>query len=106
VHKAECKVFERVKSGGPDYLPTPVRTLLHVLLRADMKAAVTELEGHVDAYRRDRGEWSNIELQAMAALHYLERRATPKRLNEAMEFGCKVLHTHFCPFTKVYKPED
>ncbi|KAH8202626.1 hypothetical protein TruAng_003227 [Truncatella angustata] len=90
VHKAECKVFKRVKSEGHDFLPTPVRALLHVLLRADMRNAASELEGHVEAFRKDGGEWKNAELQAMGALHYLELEMTQKRISEAVELGCKL----------------
>ncbi|KAI8948948.1 SET domain-containing protein [Xylaria longipes] len=89
-HKAECKVFKRVRTEGHDFLPTPVRALVQVLLRPEMSAAVRELEGHVDKFRRDSGRlWADMELQAMAALHYLGRETNAKSLAEAIEILCK-----------------
>lgn len=90
VHKAECNVFKRVKAEGHDFLPTPVRSLVQMLLRAELKAAAAEMEGHLEAHRNNRSEWKDMELQALASLHYLEREATPKRVGEALELLCKV----------------
>ncbi|KAI0466459.1 SET domain-containing protein [Xylaria cf. heliscus] len=89
-HKAECKVFKRVRAEGHDFLPTPVRALVQVLLRPEMSAAIGELEGHVDRFRRDSGKlWADMELQAMAALHYLGRETNARSLAEAIEILCK-----------------
>ncbi|KAI0506120.1 hypothetical protein F5B22DRAFT_479275 [Xylaria bambusicola] len=89
-HKAECKVFKRVRAEGHDFLPTPVRALVQALLRPEISAAFEEMEGHVDRFRRDSGKlWSDMELQAMAALHYLGRETNAKSLAEAMEILCK-----------------
>ncbi|KAI0203850.1 SET domain-containing protein [Astrocystis sublimbata] len=89
-HKAECKVFKRVRAEGHDFLPTPVRALVQVLLRPEMSAAMGELEGHVDAFRRVGGKlWADMELQAMAALHYIGRETNPKNLAEAIDVLCK-----------------
>ncbi|KAI0193199.1 hypothetical protein EV127DRAFT_479042 [Xylaria flabelliformis] len=89
-HKAECKIFKRVRAEGHDFLPTPVRALVQVLLRPEMGAAMGELEGHVDKFRRDPGKLSaDMELQAMAALHYLGRETNAKSLAEAIEILCK-----------------
>ncbi|TGJ85927.1 hypothetical protein E0Z10_g2801 [Xylaria hypoxylon] len=89
-HKAECKVFKRVRAEGHDFLPTPVRALVQVLLRPDMGEAMTEMEGHVDRFRRESSKlWADMELQAIAALHYLGREANVKSLPEAIEILCK-----------------
>ncbi|KAI1734781.1 hypothetical protein F4680DRAFT_462215 [Xylaria scruposa] len=89
-HKAECKIFKRVRAEGHDFLPTPVRALAQVLLRPEMGAAMGELEGHVDTFRRESGKlWADMELQAMAALHYLGRETNAKSLAEAIELLCK-----------------
>ncbi|KAI1280066.1 hypothetical protein F5Y07DRAFT_22506 [Xylaria sp. FL0933] len=89
-HKAECKVFKRVRAEGHDFLPTPVRALVQVLLRPEMRAAVAEMEGHVDKFRRESGKlWADMELQAMAALHYLGREPNAQSLAEAIEILCK-----------------
>ncbi|KAI0874126.1 SET domain-containing protein [Hypoxylon argillaceum] len=90
-HKAECKVFKRVRNEGHDYLPTPVRALVQVLLRPEMGAAMVEMQGHVDKFRRESGKlWADMELQAMAALHYLGRETSTKSLAEAIEILCKL----------------
>lgn len=90
VHKAECKVFKRVAAEGHDLLPTPVRALVQLLLRGDMKALLGDMAGHEAELRRNRAEWRDMELQAMAALHYLEPEATPRRMGEALTLLCKV----------------
>lgn len=90
-HKAECKVFKRVRAEGHDFLPTPVRALVQVLLRPEMSAVMEDLEGHVDRFRLESGKlWADMELQAMAALHYLGRETNAKSLAEAIEILCKV----------------
>ncbi|KAI1425383.1 hypothetical protein F5Y12DRAFT_784657 [Xylaria sp. FL1777] len=90
-HKAECKIFKRVRAEGHDFLPTPVRGLVQVLLRPEMSAAVVEMQGHVDKFRRDSGKlWADMELQAMAALHYLGRETNARSLAEAIEILCKL----------------
>ncbi|KAI0908892.1 hypothetical protein F4823DRAFT_460308 [Ustulina deusta] len=89
-HKAECKVFKRVRAEGHDSLPTPVRALVQVLLRPDMSVAIVEMQGHVDRFRRESGKlWADMELQAMAALHYLGRERNGKSLAGAIEILCK-----------------
>lgn len=101
-HKAECKIFKKVRSEGHDALPTPVRALVHILLRPEMRAALEELEGHVDRFERDGGKlWTNMELQSMGALHYLGREPSVENLTEAIEIFCKVcsiLLLFFFPF--------
>ncbi|KAF2968281.1 hypothetical protein GQX73_g5354 [Xylaria multiplex] len=91
VHKAECKVFKRVRAEGHDFLPTPVRALVQVLLRPDMSAAMAEMQGHVDKFRHESGKlWTDMELQAIAALHYLGRETNARNLAEAIEILCKL----------------
>lgn len=82
VHKPECKVFQRVRAQGHDVLPMPVRALVQMLLRADMKEVSAELEGHVESFMSKESEWTDMQLQANAALHFLDREATAKRVAE------------------------
>ncbi|KAI1176668.1 SET domain-containing protein [Nemania sp. FL0916] len=90
-HKGECKVFKRVRAEGHDSLPTPVRALVQVLLRPEMSSAMAGRQGHVDAFRRKSGKfWADMELQALAALHYLGREADAKKLADAIEILCKL----------------
>ncbi|KAI0136657.1 hypothetical protein BJ170DRAFT_24106 [Xylariales sp. AK1849] len=90
VHKQECKVCKRVRAEGHDFLPTPVRALVHWLLREDMIAAAAEMEGHIEEFRGQTKEWADMELQAMAALHYLGREANPRSVGIAMEMLCRL----------------
>ncbi|KAH8675776.1 hypothetical protein BX600DRAFT_432329 [Xylariales sp. PMI_506] len=108
VHRQECKVFQRVRdeargrlendsSGAGDdghaagTLPTPVRALVQMLLRGDMAATVAELESHGREFREgDRKEWRDLELQALAALHYLQRETNPANVGVALEMLCKL----------------
>ncbi|KAI0388327.1 SET domain-containing protein [Xylariaceae sp. FL0594] len=90
-HKAECTVFKRVKAEGNDFIPTTVRALVQVLARPELAAAVAELQGHTDEFRKGSGTfWENAELQAMAALHYLGHEANPRNLASAMDIVCKL----------------
>ncbi|KAI0117352.1 hypothetical protein F4814DRAFT_415994 [Daldinia grandis] len=100
--RGECKAFRRVQAPDPADphaetdparrdLPTPVRALVQVLVRPDVQAAVAELQGHVEAARADPElTWAGIELQARAALHYLNREVSEGNLAEAMEIVCKL----------------
>jgi len=90
-HKAECKVFKRVKAEGHEFLPTPVRALAQILVRPEMGAALAEMQGHTDKFRQESGKlWMDMELQAMAALHYLGREGNPRNLAGAIDILCKV----------------
>ncbi|KAI0008921.1 hypothetical protein F4779DRAFT_641288 [Xylariaceae sp. FL0662B] len=92
VHRHECKVFRRVRAEGRhEVLPTPVRALVQVLLRADVRAAMADLEGHVElVHGADPKAMADIELQAMAALHYMDREASARNMAEAVEISCKL----------------
>ncbi|KAI0483209.1 hypothetical protein GGR56DRAFT_670995 [Xylariaceae sp. FL0804] len=96
-HRAECKVFGRVRAAGHDALPTPVRALVQALVRPEVLDACAALEGHVDDFRRSgsgggSGGWADLELQARAALHYVGAGAGagPADLASAVEILCKL----------------
>ncbi|KAJ2973000.1 hypothetical protein NUW58_g9053 [Xylaria curta] len=56
-----------------------------------MGAAMAGVQGHVDRFRADAGKlWADMELQAMAALHYLGRETNARSLAEAIEILCKL----------------
>lgn len=91
----------RAEGRDATMLPTPVRALVRLLLlmaRSGDAAAVGELEGHVGAFRDpkidgSRSErWRDMELQALAALHYLGREASPGSVAGAVEILCKVCY--------------
>ncbi|KAI1334747.1 SET domain-containing protein [Xylariaceae sp. FL0016] len=89
-HKAECKVFQRMRARGLGVLPTPSRALVQVLLRPQLHAALADLQGHVNAFQRDAKTRSDLELQAMAALHYMGRDVNALSMNSAVEILCKL----------------
>ncbi|KAI1468651.1 uncharacterized protein F4812DRAFT_458178 [Daldinia caldariorum] len=103
--RGECKAFRRVRAPDPAssssgkgedtshlVLPTPVRTLVQVLVRPEIQAAMAEVEGHVETVRATDPDvtWAGMELQARAALHYLNRETSQSNLAEAMEILCKL----------------
>ncbi|XXG93881.1 hypothetical protein Hte_000130 [Hypoxylon texense] len=74
-------------------LPTPVRALVQVLARPEMAAAVAELEGHLERARTpgsDHSDWTDLVLQAQAALHYLGRPGSSNNVTEAIDIICKL----------------
>ncbi|KAI1828606.1 SET domain-containing protein [Xylaria intraflava] len=90
-HKAECKVFKRVRAEGHDFLPTPTRALVHILLRPEASAAMADLEAHFHKFLQQSGQiWDDMRLQAMAALHYVGREVNVKSLAETVELSCKL----------------
>ncbi|KAI8958559.1 hypothetical protein F5Y11DRAFT_33588 [Daldinia sp. FL1419] len=104
----ECKCFRRVRTSSaaeaeanPSQtpmnpplrdLPTPIRALVQVLVRPEMRAAFNEMEGHRRAHRTaEQGkEWERIAIQAHAAFHYMNRKPNQADLEEAMEIVCKL----------------
>ncbi|KAK4127142.1 SET domain-containing protein [Parathielavia appendiculata] len=104
VHKAECKMFARVREqAGKDWLPTPVRAVAQVLLmlRAG-DAAVREafegggdgewsgLEGNVEGFKADGEVWKDFELQTAAAAVYARLLDGEEVLTKAREILCKI----------------
>lgn len=95
VHKLECKVFKRVRASvDKDWLPTPVRALVQVLLRWDgddvLRAAFGALEGNVDQFKPRQDVWKDIGLQAYGGLVYAGRRENDDQLHMARDILCKV----------------
>lgn len=98
VHKLECKVFKRVKTSvDKDWLPTPVRALVQVLLRWDaeeeLRAAFGRLEGNVDRFRKREDVWKDIGLQAYGGMAYAGRKENDDELHMARDILCKVRKT-------------
>lgn len=104
--KGECKAFRRVRDEGHPGLPTPVRALVRMLVvEAKAKAKGEdgspwrELDGHAAAFRghhQGGQQWKDLELQAMAALHYLGRDASAENVAGAIELLCKVSRAGGC----------
>lgn len=95
IHKLECKVFKRVQASvGKDWLPTPVRALVQVLLRWDTEEEVRivfgRLEGNVDHFKAREDVWKDIGLQAYGAMAYAGRRESDDELHMARDVLCKV----------------
>ncbi len=93
LHKQECRAFRLVrKEVSRDWLPTPVRALLQILLlwgRDGVKGAVDRLEGNVERFRA-MPIWRDFALQALGACTYAGWEATTENLELAAEILCKV----------------
>ncbi|KAI0175587.1 hypothetical protein GGR52DRAFT_319014 [Hypoxylon sp. FL1284] len=103
-HRRECKALLRARQAsmaraaeggggenGPTELPTLTRALIQILSRPDIKASVADLEGHFDSlHSRDPEARADIELEALAALHYLKLDAGPADLSETASIICKL----------------
>ncbi|KXX73039.1 SET domain and MYND-type zinc finger protein 6 [Madurella mycetomatis] len=102
VHKAECKMFARVReSAGKEWLPTPVRAVAQVMLRLkggdrDVREAFDDgssgwaLEGNVEGFRGEKEVWADFELQAAAAVVYAGLLEGEEMLAKAREVLCKI----------------
>jgi hypothetical protein len=102
VHAKECKAFKELRdSQGRDWLPTPVRALMQVLLRARdpvIQAAFFKdgqadgLEGNVQKFRVVNGGkvWEDMELQSLAACATAGLGQRRDLVEKAREILCKV----------------
>ncbi|KAI1412606.1 SET domain-containing protein [Hypoxylon sp. FL1857] len=100
--KGECKTFKRVRSiieseplvntGTPDSLPTPIRALIQVLLRPEMREAAAEMEGHLEMTRTraSGGTEQDMVFQARGALHYMGREECQDSIMEVIEILCQI----------------
>ncbi|KAI0890515.1 uncharacterized protein GGS22DRAFT_14563 [Annulohypoxylon maeteangense] len=96
--KGECKAYKRarldaMKQGLPQEMPTPVRTLIQVLVRPDMLDAVYETEGHEGEHRTAPGtRFFEMMLQVKAALEYLGLKGEADDVNipKGLDVTCKL----------------
>lgn len=95
IHKLECKVFRKVRASvDKDWLPTPVRALVQVLLRWDADETVRNgfgrLEGNVDGFKKREDVWKDVGLQAYGGMKYAGRKETDDQLHMTRDILCKV----------------
>ncbi|KAL1839351.1 hypothetical protein VTJ49DRAFT_1619 [Mycothermus thermophilus] len=111
VHKAECKMFARVREqAGKEWLPTSVRAVAQVLMRLkggdkQMQEAFGKsgevqgqdgegygygLRGNVDRFKAHEEAWRDMELQAAAAVVYAGMLEKEEVLVQAREVLCKI----------------
>ncbi|POS74485.1 hypothetical protein DHEL01_v207119 [Diaporthe helianthi] len=100
IHKQECKSFRKVKeSVDQDWLPTPVRALLQVLLRwdddADLRGAFGALEGNVEKFKAREDIWKDLSLQAYGGMTYAGRKEEDEQLHLARDILCKIQTNSF-----------
>ncbi|KAK7744927.1 hypothetical protein SLS53_003160 [Cytospora paraplurivora] len=100
IHKHECKAFKKVKSSvDQDWLPTPVRALLQVLLRWDsepeLRSVFEALEGNVSKFKLREDIWKDIGLQAYGGMVYAGRTENDEQLHLARDILCKVQTNSF-----------
>ena len=93
IHRLECRAFKRVKSkAGLDWLPTPVRSVVQLLLRwteDGVAATVERLESNLEGFKSNK-IWADIELQALAACTYAGWETTSENLDLVSALLCKV----------------
>ncbi|KKY31678.1 putative set and mynd domain protein [Diaporthe ampelina] len=100
IHKQECKSFRKVKeSVDQDWLPTPVRALLQVLLRWDdnpeLRNAFGKLEGNLEKFKAREDIWKDISLQAYGGMTYAGRKEEDEQLHLARDILCKIQTNSF-----------
>lgn len=90
----QCKAYRRVRdSVNKDWLPTPVRALVQILLRYedhDIRDALESLEDNVGSFKERKEVWEDIELQAVAGVRYAGKAETDEQLSLARHILCKV----------------
>ncbi|KAI3401721.1 hypothetical protein diail_9385 [Diaporthe ilicicola] len=100
IHKQECKSFRKVKeSVDQDWLPTPVRAVLQVLLRWDdepeLRSAFGALEGNLDKFKAREDIWQDMSLQAYGGMKYAGRKEEDEQLHLARDILCKLQTNSF-----------
>ncbi|KAI6286663.1 hypothetical protein MCOR27_001735 [Pyricularia oryzae] len=100
VHSKECKVFRKVQTAvGKDWLPTPVRTLVQLLVRwAEVQQLVSQLEGNEDRFKERKQLWEDMKLQAYAGIHYAGRKEDDANLFLSLDVLCKIQTNSFDRF--------
>lgn len=100
VHAKECKVFRKVKKAvGKDWLPTPVRTLVQLLLRwAEVQQLVGFMEGNDKRFKERQKLWEDMKLQAYAGIHYAGRKEDDENLFMSLDVLCKIQTNSFDRF--------
>lgn len=88
-------MFRKVKSSvDKDWLPTPVRALVQILLRWDadeeLRGYFGYLEGNVDRFKAREDVWKDVGLQAYGGMKYAGRKETDDQLHMARDILCKV----------------
>lgn len=98
VHSKECKVFRKVQTAvGKDWLPTPVRTLVQLLVRwTEVQQLVSQLEGNEDRFKERKQLWEDMKLQAYAGIHYAGRKEDDANLFLSLDVLCKVRSSLCC----------
>ncbi|KAI2462831.1 hypothetical protein F4781DRAFT_441657 [Annulohypoxylon bovei var. microspora] len=88
----ECAAFKAASApAAAQILPSPVRALVQVLLRPDMREAVAEMEGHADKTRVAPGTLAGeMMLQVTAALHCIGREQSQKNIDEGIDITRKL----------------
>lgn len=94
IHKQECKAYRRVRdSVKTDWLPTPVRALVQILLRYEeegIRTAIENLESNLSSFEKRKDLWKDIDLQAVAGVTYSGKAETDEELSLARNLLCKI----------------
>ncbi|KAJ4203505.1 hypothetical protein NW767_005001 [Fusarium falciforme] len=89
IHSKECKVLQKVAVQGRPGLPTPVRAVVQALVKAEVGAALEDLEGN-DLCWRGSDKWADMEMMAMGASAFAGLGTTQEAVKKALSLLCKI----------------
>ncbi|KAF4989369.1 hypothetical protein FDECE_14736 [Fusarium decemcellulare] len=89
VHSKECKVLGKVAAQGRPGLPTPVRAVVQALVKAEIGAALDDLESNIGNWRHSE-KWPDMEMMAMGASAFAGLGTTQESVQKALTLLCKI----------------
>lgn len=100
VHSKECKPLARVSAQDKGNVPTPVRLLMQILLKDDVRERLSGLEGHEGVWRA-REEWKDLEMMSLGAVTFAGKGEAEDDVKKACEIMCKVSPCSSCRNTRL-----
>lgn len=88
VHSKECKLLRKVTEQGHPGIPTPVRAVIQALVKPGIGAALENLEGNVESWRKS-DKWADMEMMAMGATAFTGQGTGQEELQKTLALLCK-----------------
>ncbi|KAF4340239.1 SET and MYND [Fusarium beomiforme] len=89
VHSKECKLLRKVTEQGHPGIPTPVRAVVQALIKPSIGAALENLEGNVESWRKS-DKWADMEMMAMGATAFTGQGTGKEELQKTLALLCKI----------------
>ncbi|EXK90053.1 SET and MYND protein [Fusarium oxysporum f. sp. raphani 54005] len=89
VHSKECKLLRKVTEQGHPGIPTPVRAVIQALVKPGIGAALENLEGNVESWRKS-DKWADMEMMAMGATAFTGQGTGQEELQKTLALLCKI----------------